>query len=482
MVLLNILRKIKSFPLGVKSSASLFLARIISMGVAYITVPIFTRLLTTDEYGQVNVFLSWLNMFGVLAMFNLSAGVFNNGMVDYSDKRDEYSFSMLILSNIITVVFSALLFFIYPFIHRWIGLDWKLIVLMSIIFILSPAYNFWTARQRYEMKYKALLATSVLFAVMPTAVALICVTGTSGNRAYARIFGMECTSIAIYIVFYVILTIKGRRKIETKYWKAALLFNFPLLPHYFSAYMLDSSDRLMISHIVSDSATAFYSIAGNVASIAMVFWNAIQASLIPYTYEHCKQRNYKPISAVTSSILTLIAGSCIIVVMLAPEIVGIITTADYREAIYAIPPIVGGVIFQIQHGIYGNAVFYYKKPQYVMISTVVAAAFNLVLNYIFIPTFGFVAAGYTTMFSYFVEATIDYFAMRKVSKGIDIYNMKYIGILSIGIVILSLLSNFIYDYFIIRYVILVGILVICVVFRKKIMEIFKSMKTKRNCD
>ncbi len=448
------------------------------MGISYITVPIFTRLLTTDEYGQVNVFSSWMSLFGILATFYLYAGVFNNGMSDYPDKRDEYSFSMLVLSNLITIAFAIIIFALYPFIKGFLGLDFKLVVLMCAIFFFQPAYNFWSARQRYEMKYKALLASSISTAILSPVVALIFVLNASGSKANARIFGIECASIAVYIVFYVIIIARGKRKVNTEYWKFALLFNLPLIPHYLSMYLLGSSDRVMISHMVSDSATAFYSIANSVASVSMIIWSAVNASLIPYTYEHCKRKDYKPISAVAIPILAVIAGCCVLVLMLAPEVVAILATADYKEAIYAIPPIVGGFFFQVHYGLYGNVLFYNKKTKYVMVATVVSAVSNLILNFIFIPIFGFIAAGYTTLASYLLQSVIDYFAMRKVLGGETVYNMKYIGALSLGVIVVALGSNLIYDYALIRYGIIAATLVVAVIFRNKIINMFKLMRAK----
>ena len=103
-----------------------------------------------------------------------------------------------------------------------------------------------------------------------------------------------------------------------------------------------------------------------------------------------------------------------------------------------------------------------------MISTVVAALTNLILNFIFIPIFGFIAAGYTTLFSYFLQAVIDYFAVRKTVNGATVYNMKYIGALSLSVVVVALLSNFFYDNMLIRYAIIIELLFLCFVFRKKI--------------
>lgn len=470
-------KKIKSIPRGVKASVAYFTASVISAGIQYITTPLYTRLLTPDEYGMVSVFLTWLQIFNILATFNLGAGVFNNGMVDYPDKRDEYSLSMLMLSNIITVCFFLIVLSLYPFIKVWLGVDLPLIVLMAVILLFRPAYNFWTSRQRYELKYEPTFIWSVITAFVSPAVALVCMVIFKNNRLYARIFGAELALVAVYVIFYVYLIVKGNCKVKAKYWKAALLFNLPLIPHYLSMYLLGSSDKIMISNLVSDSATAYYSVAYTVSSVAVIIWNAANGSLIPYTYEKCSKKDYKSISSVVVLLLMVFAAACIGVTMLAPEVVAILATPNYMEAIYAIPPIVCGVFFQVHYSVYANILFYYKKPQYVTVATIITTVLNIVLNYIFIKKFGYIAAGYTTLVCYLVQAILDYAIMRK-TVGDRVYNMRQIGLLSAGVIAVSLLSNFIYNYIVIRYAIIVVLLALCILFRKRIIGMLKQMKSK----
>ena len=120
---MKLLKKVSSMPTGVKASFAFFFASVITSGISYIVTPIYTRILEKEVFGQVSVFLTWLEIFGILAMFCLSYGVFNNGMIDHPDKRDEYSFSMLMLSNVITLCFSGILLGLYPFIRTQLGMD-----------------------------------------------------------------------------------------------------------------------------------------------------------------------------------------------------------------------------------------------------------------------------------------------------------------------------------------------------------------------
>ena len=461
---------------GVKASAAFFVANIVTKGISYITTPIFTRMLTTTEYGQVSVYLTWMQIFGIIAMFCLSYGVFNNGMVDYPEKRDEYSFSMLILSNIITLCFSALILCLYPFINNYLKMDFPLLVIMCCVFFFQPAYSFWTAKQRYEYKYKAVFTVTIISSIISPLIAIVwMLLCEKGARLYPRIFGAEITLILIYIVFYVYLGIRSSWKLETKYWKAALLFNLPLIPHYLSTYLLSSSDRIMISYLVSDSATAFYSVAYAIASIALIIWTAINASLVPFTYEKCKGKDYASINKVSMPLLALFAVGCVFVILLAPEAVKIIATSEYVDAIYVIPPIVGGVFFQVQYYLYANIVYYYKKPIYVMIGSIVAFVCNIILNYFCIKQWGYIAAGFTTLICYMIQALIDYLAMRRIVKE-KIYNMKFVLILSLVMSVVSVLSIFIYDNYYIRYALLLVLILLAFVFRRKIVSIIRFDK------
>lgn len=471
------LNRIKNLPKGVKASVAFFFASLISKGIAYIVTPIYTRVLPPEVYGQTSVFLMWFEVFGIVAMFCLSYGVFNIGMIDYPDKRDEYSFSMLVLSNVITLVFSVLLLLIYPLIEDFVGLDVPLVILMLVLFIVLPAYNFWTARQRYEFKYKYTVIWTIVSAILSPTIAIFCILTTDGSKLYARLFGAELTLAFIYIGFYVYLAIKSKFKVNFFYWKGALLFNLPLIPHYLSTYLLGNSNKLLISNLIGDAEVAYYSVAYSVASIVTILWTAINSSLVPYTCEKCQEKDYASIAKVVNPILTIFASGCVGVIMFAPEVVAVMSTPDYMEAIYVIPPIVGGVFFQVHYYIYANIVYYYKKPKYVMFASVISLILNFIVGYILISNFGYLVAGYVTLSCYLLQAALDYLAMKRVVKE-GVYNMRYIGLLSLTVLAVSLLSTFTYDYILIRYGVILILVIAVIIFRKKIITVFKDMKNK----
>lgn len=469
------IRFLKGLPAGVKASIAFFAASVTAKGISYFLTPVYTRLLSPAEYGQTAVFLLWVNIFGIIAMFSLSTGVFNNGMIDYPEKRDEYSFSMLIFSNLVTVCFSVGLLCLYPFSKGILKTEFPFVVLMCVLFLFQPAYDFWTARQRYELKYKYVVLWTVVSSVVSHLLAVVCILRSDDEKLYARIFGAKIPLLVIYIGFYIYLARKSKCKVNTSYWKSAFLFNLPLIPHYLSTVWLGGVDKLMISWLVNDVATAYYSVAHSVATVITIVWTAIHASLLPYTYEKCKKKDYTAVSRVVSPILTVFAGVCIALMMFAPEMVAIMATSDYMEAIYVIPPIVGGVFFLAQYFIYANVLYYHKKPRYVMYSSVTAMVLNLILNYFFVSKYGYIAAGYTTLVCYFVQATLDYLAMKKVVKE-PVYDMKRLGKLALAVTVAAVFGGLLYKWTAVRYIIILLLAAVCFVTRKRILGLWGEMK------
>ena len=137
-----------------KSAIVYTLSTVFSRGLAIITVPIFTRLMTTDQIGEVNLYNSWYSLISVVATLSLTSGGYSVAMKEYPDKRDQYQSSVLSLTSLIALIIAIIYFIAPDFWSRLLGLPNGLMVLMLIGFLVAPARDFWLARQRYEYKYK----------------------------------------------------------------------------------------------------------------------------------------------------------------------------------------------------------------------------------------------------------------------------------------------------------------------------------------
>lgn len=470
----KLLKKFNNLAPPAKASIILMITTFVQKGIVFLSTPIFSRLLTPDELGQAAVFFSWYEVVAIFTTLCLEKGVFNNGMIEFKKDRSVFAFSMLTLSTISTVFFAIILIPFTKFIWNFFSLPTHLIIFMFCLLLVEEAYLLWTVRQRFEYKYKATAITTLILTLGGIISATLAILYIGENKVNSRIYGERLLYSVVFIVLFIVLAVKAKGKIKTSYWKFALKFNLPLIPHYLSLFILNHMDRIMIAQMVSNAAAGIYTVAYTAASVIRIFWTAINASLIPWTYEQCEKKAFKKINRITMMIISVYALICVMFMLFAPEIMFIMAKADYHEGINIIPPIMAGVFFSSLYYIFANVVYYYKKPKFVMIASGVAAVVNLALNLIFIPIFGYFSAAYTTLICYLIQTLIDIWAMKKVVKT-NFYNMKIIAMLSVGVISFSLISLALYQNIIIRYAVIIIGMAIAIRFLIKNKENLKAL-------
>lgn len=464
----------KNMSLAAKASFALMGTQMIQKGLSLITSPIFTRLLTTSEYGEVGLFFSWYEIFVIFTGLCLSKGVFNNGMLEFKNERDRFTLSMYSLTMISSLCVGFVVVSFCKFIYNFIGLPIKLIVYMFALLAFEGALSLWTVRNRFEYKYKALSILTIIIAIISPICGILGIYLFPTQKVIGRIVGAQNIFLIVYIGVLVYLIIKARGKIRTTYWRYALKFNLPLLPHYLSLHVLNHTDRIMISAIAGKDAAGIYSVAYSGAAVVQVVWQSINASLIPWTYEKCAKKDFKRLSELTKALILVYGLICIVFMFFAPEIMKILAPSTYHGGVYVIPAVTAGVFFSSLYYIFANVVYYYKKPKYVMIASVISATSNVVLNALLIPVFGYFAAGYTTMISYIIQAGIDYWAMKRIVRQ-DIYDIRFLTMFSLFVVGIGIVLSFTYQYVVVRIIIFLVFLYYSALYLKKNVSVLTAV-------
>ena len=183
-------------------------------------------------------------------------------------------------------------------------------------------------------------------------------------------------------------------------------------------------------------------------------WGAIHSSFVPYLFQNIDKPN-SGVKKVSGSLVFVYGMIAVLATYLAPEIVAILATEEYYEAIYIMPPIAAGVFLTCLTNLYSDIPVYFKKTKYVMYPAAVAAVLNLILNYIFIGIYGYMAAAYTTMASYVVWVILQVFWANLIEKqqGITdgVFNNKNFLAISILTMALCMVGIPLYKFTIVRY-------------------------------
>lgn len=419
----DIRSKYSSLPKAVKASLWFTICSVLQKGVSFLTVPIFTRMLSVEEYGMVSLFAAWQSVLSIFATLNLSYQIFNNGMVHFEKDRDGYTTAMLGLSNFATIFLFLIYLSFYTSIETFINLPTEAIVLMFCGFLFSAATSLWTVQQRFLFEYRTLCILTIIGTLATAILGIVFVS--FNHTGISKILADMICSIVIGIGIYLILIKKDAKLIDLTYWKYALRLDIPLIPHYLSMIILSNSDRIMIDAICGKSFTALYSVPYNASMVMQIIITSINASFIPWTYQKCKEKSYEQLRKISSILLIFVMCITLIPSLFAPELVWLLGSDKYAESMWVVPPVSCSIFFIFLYSMFSNIELYYGKSKNMMIASLVAAAVNILLNFIVLPHFGYISAAYTTLFCYIFLSITHYAFMKKVCNEKCIREIPY---------------------------------------------------------
>ena len=391
--------------------------------IGFLSTPIFTRLLTHAEYGAYNNYTSWLAIITIFVTLNLESSLIS-ARFDYKDKFDEYIFSILSLSSLSAVIWFIFLNVFSKQAESFLGLDRAYINAMLLYLLFLPAINLFQARERYYYEYKKTVITSLILAIGTAFVSVLLVINLN-DKLTGRILGSVIPTVIIGLIFYIYFIRKGK-KVKIKYWKYVLPICLPYVPHLLSMTLLNSTDRIMIKHWCGDEATALYSLAYNCGTLVTMFLTALNSAFSPWLGEKLSERNYRDIRDFSKKYIVAFLFLAIGIMIIAPEILLILGGKSYLEAIYVMSPVSMGCICQFLYTLFVNVEQFKKKTIGMAIASAVAASVNLLLNWIFIPRYGYLAAAYTTLVGYLCLLCIHMFLVYRLKLSI-IYSYKFIA-------------------------------------------------------
>ena len=475
---ISLFNKYKKATPPVRASFIYVVCSVIQKGVAFFAIPIYTRLVPSSQFGIYSLYQSWESILLVFATLNMWNYLFNNGMIKYADRKDDFVSALIGLSFLsTTILFVIMSVFCKKFVE-FSGLSLVIIFLMFLDFYLKPSYEYWCSRQRFEYDVKKYAISSILITISTPflSIALIYIYEKASvfNSGTALVSGKVFSSCCIYIFVMISLLRKQANLYDKNIWKFALGYNLPLIPHFLSVIILAQSDRIMINHLCGSSATGIYSVAYSVAAVMLIVNTAVMDSIIPWTYRCLDKQDYSKLPMVSVASLSAIGIINILISMVAPEVISLMAPHEYYSAIYLIPPVAFSNVFIFMFNLYANIEYFYEKTKLIAFASALSAMANIILNFIFIPKFGFIAAGYTTVVSYMLYALCHFVLMKHVLKEKQIeskiYNNSFLWSIALFGFILSLLVMLLYSHMILRYILVLILLLSVLGCKKKIQK------------
>lgn len=368
------------------------------MGV--FTLPIFTRLLTTSEYGQYGIFMSYASILLSIVSCALHTSV-RSAKIEFGEQIDDYT------STITTVYFVnlSLLLIISILLPKGLssilGLSNSQLVLLSIYTFGTSMMNLYNTRLSLDYSVKKYIKLSGINSIASLCLSLaLMYTILRDNRLLGRLLGLTIAvslvaGSSVYSFFK-----RARPRYNKTFLRFGLTYSLPLIAHGVAQTLLAQFDRIMIRSIVGLAEAGIYSFGGSIKNLLNVVANSLNTVWATWFFDEMAKNNISKVKRRASeyTLLVLILG--VSALFVAPEVMKLLGAKEYWDARFLAPPMVLDSYVMFIYAIVVQAEYYTKKTHFVLIGTVIAAIINIITNVIFINLYGYVAAAYTTLFAY----------------------------------------------------------------------------------
>ncbi len=451
-------RRFSSASPAVKASMAYMVCTILQKGVSLLTTPIFTRLLTTEQYGYYSVYNSWLAVIKIFSTLMLAGTVYMQALVKFQHEKERMTSAVAGLGTMTTLTVTLIYVLFREQLNALMGVDTLIMVCILITAWEELLLDLWAVQQRVDYQYRKLVALTLAVTVIKPVVGVIAVLSTDAWKAEARIVSSVAVDALFYSGFFLGFLKRGRTLFDGKHWRYFLTFSIPLVPHFLTRIVLNQSDKLMIQMMVSYSAAGVYSLAHNLAWMLTLVTNALLNTINPWIFQRIKSREFGRISGAACLTSGLVAGAGLCLTAVAPEVVRLFAPSDYHEAVWIIPPLVASVYFTYLYSLFSDFEYYYEAKRSIMVASLLGGVMNIALNYVFIQWYGYLAAGWTTMACFVFLASAHYFSMCRILKkkedGLKVIRVKPMLLITGVFLLLSAVCMLTYDLPLLRYGIL----------------------------
>lgn len=404
--------------------------------LAFITIPIFTRLLSPYDYGFVNTYISWVAICSIFVGLSMENSI-RTAYSDFKENINEFLSSVIILSLFNFIVLSVLVFVVVIQLNIHVRLILVILCLVQAFMTFMMAYisTYYMMKMEY-VKNTLLLGLPNLIA---TILSIMIIKYLLEDNLYmGRIIPFSLVNTIFGTVIFIGIMKRGKKKIHFGYWKYALNISVPLIFHSLSISILAQSDRIIITKIRGPEDTGIYSLIYNFSMILTIFQASIDGVWIPWFMKKMAEGKKEEINERVRLYIDLMVCILVCLLCISPEVLKLMAPKEYWGGEYFIAPILLSSFIIFLYCISVNVEYYYKSTKRIAINTFIAAISNIILNLIFIPIYGVIAAAFTTLFCYCLSFVIHYKTAYKLD--VDLFPFRIYIIPIIVVLIMSVLA------------------------------------------
>lgn len=423
----------------IKNTIIIFMSKFCTQFLSFFLLPLFTALLSTKEYGYFDLYSTYAWLLAIFLTLQLENGMFRF-LVD--KRKNEEGIKSIISNGTIVILIQLLIF---------VGIFFMCLKLLSIkdikyIFLMTLS----TSLLNLMLQISRGLGKNIDYSIASIIAGIFNVIGCV---IFIKVLSFKLLGIVLaYVIsniiasLYLILKIKIYKYLDFKLLskskiKELLTYSFPLIPNSLSSWVMNISDKIMISFILGVSSNGIYSISTKfsilLSHIFTVFSLSWTESASVSTDDADRNRYF---SKIINSIFLLCSFMCLILLAAMPIIFKILIEKPYFNAYKYIPILIAASFFELFSILIGGVFIALKLPKQIAITTIIGGIINITINILFLKKYGLVIACISTLISYIYISIARYLKISKYLR-LELDYHKYIIVFILYIVI-----TFLYQY------------------------------------
>lgn len=421
----------------VKNTAIFAVGNLAPKIIAFFMVPIYTNVLNTSEYGIVDL----INTISMIAIPFLILNISESIMRFSLDKGADYNKIMSV--GLVIALLSVLIgFFFIPISRSFDGI--KDYVWMIYFYTISLGLS--QIFLSYLRGTERLIQFSIGNIIQTLAIGGLNVFFLCNLKLQIKgYFGAYILANLITCIYaFWIGNIKNvirNFNIDTALAIRMIKYSFVLIPNTFMWWIINSSDRIMVTAMIGAAANGIYAISYKIPSMIQIFSNIFNQA---WTYSAIRENESEDRDEYSNKVyyritaMALMSGVGILAII--KPFLHYYVSAEYYIAWMYTPFLIIGYVFITMGAFLATTYTVNKNSKGFLFSSCCGAVINVILNFLLIPIFGINGAAISTGISYiavFIYRVID---TRKYFK-IDIFNKRHL--MAIGILLLASVTIYI---------------------------------------
>lgn len=415
----------------------------------FLTIPLYTNLLTTGEYGYLNSYNAWISILSVITGLSLSSAIVS---VQKNDEiiKNKYQSSVLTLSIVSFLLICSIFTISYYIIFKknnYLGI--LAFIQAFSTFVLNFILQEWVLDNKY-VKYSLLSSLSSIVPIIITCF----IIRFADNKRYLYII-LPKTFLLIVVMVFIISYILKRGKVlyQAEYWKQSLRYCFPIVFHSLSLSIMLQADRIMLSLLYSYEESGVYSFYYNITLVIGVLVAALENTWKAWFFKAVHHKTVEEINRKAKTYLLVAIIGIILFIYISPEVIRLLSSSAYWNDMYLTAPIAMAYIISFMYDFLVYFEYYSNDTKKIAYASICAAMLNILLNLFVLKRFGGFGASITTLLSYLLQFLLHLHTVHRIEK--EIFTIKLFFPFIIISILMICLYLFVYQFLLIRYIIIV---------------------------